>query len=116
MHDNAIRIRVLSRNTAGELTDLKKLIDYIAAEEAGTAEASDFVTDGNLVGGLQRRKSSYIKQKQKCGHCGETKHGPTNSPEDRKQNCQAWGKTCNICKKKHHIPKVCQSSKNASVQ
>ena len=68
MRDNAIRIRVLSRNTAGELTTLEKLIDYIAAEEAGTAEASDFVSDGNLVGGLHR-KSTYSQQKQKCRHC-----------------------------------------------
>ena len=55
MRDNAIRIRVLSRNTAGELTNLDKLIDYIAAEEAGTAEASDFVSDTNLVGALRRQ-------------------------------------------------------------
>ena len=52
MRDNAIRVRVLSRNTAGELKTLGKLIEYIAAEEAGTAEASDFVSDANLVGSL----------------------------------------------------------------
>ena len=85
MRDNGIRIRVLSRNTAGELTSLAKLIDYIAAEEAGTAEASDFVSDANLVGGLHR-KSSYKFRKQRCGHCGEQKHGPTNSPEERKKH------------------------------
>ena len=77
MRDNAIRIRVLSRNTAGELTNLDKLIDYIAAEEAGTAEASDFVSDTNLVGAL-RRQSTYIKLKKKCRNCGEPKHGPEN--------------------------------------
>ena len=33
MRDNAIRVRVLSRNTSGELTTMDKLIDYIAAEE-----------------------------------------------------------------------------------
>ena len=35
MRDNEIRVRVLSRNTNGELTTLKRLVDYIQAEEAG---------------------------------------------------------------------------------
>ena len=115
MRDNAIRVRVLSRNTAGELKNLGKLIEYIAAEEAGTAEASDFVSDANLVGSL-RGKSSYSKQKQKCKHCGEAKHSPTNSPEDRKKHCQAWGKTCSKCNKQNHFAKVCNSSKTASIE
>ena len=60
LRDNDIRVRVLSRNTSGELTTLDKLIDYIAAEEAGTAEASDLVSDSNLVGGI-RKRSSYLQ-------------------------------------------------------
>ena len=56
--DNDIRVHVLSRNTSGELTTLDKLIDYIAAEKAGTAEASDQLSDSNLVGGI-RRGSTY---------------------------------------------------------
>ena len=39
MRDNNTRVRVLSRNTSGELTTLDKLIDYIATEEAGSAKA-----------------------------------------------------------------------------
>ena len=33
MHDNAIRLRVLSRNTNGKLNSLVKLVNYIQAEE-----------------------------------------------------------------------------------
>ena len=90
MRDNDIRVRVLSRNTSGELTTLDKLIDYIAAEEAGNAEASDIVSDSNLVGGI-RRKSTYNQQKQprnKCLHCGEFQHR-SNSQEDRNKHCKA---------------------------
>ena len=65
LRDNDIRVRVLSRNTSGELTTFDKLIDYIAAEEAGTAEASDLVSDSNLVGGIFTRemktKSKSVK-------------------------------------------------------
>ena len=115
MRENGIRVRVLSRNTAGELTTLDKVIEYIAAEEAGCAEASDFVSDAGLVGAV-RRKSSYTKQKQKCRHCGEPKHSQGNSPEDRKKFCAAWGKTCSNCNKPNHLPKVCNSSKAATIE
>ena len=117
MRDNDIRIRVLSRNTSGELTTLDKLIDYIAAEEAGTAEASDLVSDSSLVGGI-RRKSTYHQQKHihKCKHCGEASHSSTNSPEDRKQKCKAWGKICNNCKKPNHLASLCKSAKASPIE
>ena len=53
MYNNNIRVCVLSRNTSGELTTLDKLIDYIAAEEAGSAEASGLTSDSSLVGGIR---------------------------------------------------------------
>ena len=117
MRDNDIRVRVLSRNTSGELTTLDKLIDYIAAEEAGNAEASDLVSDSNLIGGI-RRKSTYNQQRQprnKCLHCGELQHG-SNSQEDRKKHCKAWGKACDNCKKLNHLPKVCKSAKASPIE
>lgn len=127
IRDNNVRVRVLSRNTSGELTTLDKLIDYIAAEEAGAAEASDLVSDSHLLGGI-RRKSSYSQQKsygqqqqsygqqqQKCKNCGEPKHSQTNSPDDRKQKCKAWGKTCSKCQKLHHLANVCMSAKTAPI-
>ena len=86
MYNNNIRVRVLSRNTSGELTTLDKLIDYIAAEEAGSAEASDLTSDSSLVGGI-RKQSLFHQQKNqlrgtqprnqlrgapKCRHCGDS--------------------------------------------
>ena len=41
MRDQEIHQRVLSRNTNGNLTTLAKLVDYIAAKEAGALESSD---------------------------------------------------------------------------
>ena len=109
MRDNDVRVRVLSRNTSGELTTLDKLIDYIAAEEAGVAEASDLLSDSNLVGGI-RRRSTYSQQmtlKQKCQNCGESSHG-SNSVDERKKACKAWGKRCDRCKKLGHLTSVCK--------
>ena len=122
MRDNAVRVRVLSRNTSGELTTLDKLITYIAAEEAGNSEASDLVSDTNLVGGIRRKssysqqKSSDTQQKHKCRFCGDSKHSQINSPEDRKQKCKAWGKSCSNCQKPNHFSNVCQSAKAASIK
>ena len=80
LHDNDIRICVLCRNTAGELTTLPKLIDYIAAEEGGINESQNL--SKNTVGGI--RNSSYKKSKFKaaksCGHCGGQHPSMPNSP------------------------------------
>ena len=50
-------ILVLSRNNAGELDTLEKIVDYIAAEEAGINESNN-LNNQNTVGGLRR---SYHK-------------------------------------------------------
>ena len=114
MKNNDIRVRVLSRNTSGELTTLDKLIDYIAAEEAGNAEASDLVSDSDLVGGIRRRSSySELKKgnrKQTCQACGEARH------DDRKKQCKAWGQFCDKCRKVHHFAKVCKSAKASAIE
>ena len=114
MKNNDIRVRVLSRNTSGELTTLDKLINYIAAEEAGNAEASDLVSDSDLVGGIRRRSSySELKngnRKQTCQACGEARH------DDRKKQCKAWGQVCDKCKKVNHFAKVCKSAKASAIE
>ena len=60
MRDNDIRVRVLSRNTSGELNTLDKVVDYIAAEEASITESSN-LTSHTTVGGI--RTSNYKKSK-----------------------------------------------------
>ena len=62
MRDQEIRQRVLSRNTSGDLTTLAKLVDYIAAEEAGASESSDLHT-GHAVVGDVRKRSEFQKNK-----------------------------------------------------
>ena len=84
------------------------------AEEAGTAQALDLVSDSNLVGGI-RRSSTYQqeKNKRKCDHCAEPRHG-SNTQEERKKYCKAWGKKCDNCKRWHHYTKLCKSKARAS--
>ena len=109
MRDQEIRQRVLSRNTSGDLTTLAKLVDYIAAEEAGALESSDLHT-GHAVVGAVKRKSEFQKNKSKCAWCGGPKHTQANNDNDRQKMCKAWGKTCDKCKKTNHISSQCRSS------
>ena len=114
MRDSDIRIRVLSRNTNGELTTLQKLVDYIQAEEAGKSESQDLIAEDYQVSGL-KRNSNYQKDKIKCTHCGLPRHSKNNGPEERKKFCKAYGSTCNKCNKRGHFSSVCQQkSRNIS--
>jgi len=60
MRDQEIRIRVLSRNTSGDLTTLAKLEDYITAEGASLSESLYLHAGSSTVGGL-RRHSEFKK-------------------------------------------------------
>ena len=113
MRDQEIRQRVLSRNTSGDLTTLAKLVDYIAAEEAGASESSDLHT-GHAVVGAIRKRSEFQKNKSKCGWCGGPKHTQTNSETDRQKMCRAWGKVCDKCKKTNHLSPQCRSTPKQS--
>ena len=114
MRDSDIRIRVLSRNTNGELTSLQKLVDYIQAEEAGKNESQDLISEDYQISGL-RRNSNYQRDKNKCTHCGLLRHSKNNGPEERRRYCKAYGSICNKCNKKGHFSSVCQQkSKNVS--
>ena len=113
MYDNDIRIRVMSRNTNGELTTLDKLVNYIQAEEAGRNESNDLISEDGQVASI-KKKSSYQVDKGKCGHCGQKRHTSNNSPEDRKSSCKAYGVTCNKCQRKHHYASVCRSKNKVS--
>ena len=123
MRDNDIRLRVLSRNTANELTTLERLVEYIAAEEASITESHNLMTPHNTVGGI--KSSSYRKSKFKqpssqpppkpilktpmCKFCGEARHTSANSWEDRQKMCKAFGKKCTSCGVNNHYSKQCQN-------
>ena len=46
----------------------------------------------------------------KCGHCG-SRHKGESDQESRKKFCWAWKLSCNKCKAKGHIARVCKSKK-----
>ena len=113
MRDSDIRVRVLSRNTNGELTELAKLVDYIHAEEAGRNESTDLMTEDGSVNAIRRSSFHKLKhsdgpgpKENKCKYCGFQSHTERNSYKDRSKLCTAFGKTCGNCKKTDHFPSV----------
>ena len=63
------------------------------------------------------RQSTYKSDKFQpgsqpaCKFCGESRHTPANTLEDRRKHCKAFGKSCSKCQKQHHFASVCLSSK-----
>ena len=113
MRDSDIRVRVLSRNTNGELTTLKKLVDYIQAEEAGKNESQDLTVEDYHVGGV-RKQSNYQKERKNCMHCGQPRHTKNNTPDDRRRHCKAYSIVCNKCNKRGHYASVCLQKQKPS--
>ena len=108
MRDHEIRQRVLSINTSGDLTTLAKLVDYIAAEEAGALKSSDLHT-GHAVVRAVRKRSKFQKNKSKCACCGSPKHKQPNSDSYRQKMCKVCGKVCEKCKKTNLFSSQCRS-------
>ena len=99
-----IKQRVLSRTKIGELPTLPPLVEYIAAEEASVTESHDLHSPA-----FASTSSSYKNVKKPCNFCGESRHSPSNSLEDRKKLCRAFGKSCNMSGKQNHLSNVCTS-------
>ena len=99
-----IKQRVLSRTKIGELPTLPPLVEYIAAEEASVTESHDLHSPA-----FASTSSSYKNVKKPCNFCGESRHSPSNSLEDRKKMYRAFGKSCNKSGKQNHLSNVCTS-------
>ena len=107
-----IKQRVLSRCGNEKLSTLSDLVDYVSAEEAALTETASLSNPCNLDSSI--RQSTYKSGKSQpnhtpCKFCGKPRHSQSNSYEDRKRMCKAFGQSCAKCNKKHHFAAVCQS-------
>ena len=114
MSNMDIKQRVLSRSGNGELETLTDLVNYISAEESALTETASLSTPSSSLSriGQSTYKSGKSQPSQfPCKFCGETRHTPANTSEDRRQHCKAFGKTCSKCQKQHHFASVCLSGR-----
>ena len=80
-------ITIFVCESSGELKTLDKLVEYIAAEEAGNAEASDLMSDSNIVGGIRgsplityRKTISRSASNASSLHMDQTLQGKERNP------------------------------------
>ena len=112
-----IRQRILSRTKVGELPTLSALVEYIAAEEASVTESHHLQSPASAsLSAVRRSPSSYKNIKKPCNYCGGPRHSPSNSLEERKKICRAFGKSCAKCGKPNHLSNVCKSSQPESIK
>ena len=111
-----IKQRVLSRTGNDELPTLAELVNYIAAEEISCSESFSVHSESNTVGHVRQRKSSYKRNQGQCSFCGDARHSSSNSIEDRRKSCRAFGTICPKCGKPNHFSSVCQSGRPNSGQ
>ena len=126
LEDVSIQEKVLSlAATETELT-LRKITDYVVAQETGTrsskilgggagvAKITDYRRErsNTLPSNIKPNKEKQNEtktQEEKCHYCSKTGHGFKPDIETRKEKCEAWGLQCNNCGKVGHIQSACKS-------
>ena len=79
-----------------------------SVERAGAGTMSTLAEKPRLKQNSKGKKPmTSLKPEDKCMGCEWAKHG-SGSTRDREQNCTAWGKTCNRCKRTNHFFNVCK--------
>ena len=101
--------------------DLLTTIAFVKAKET-TKRSAGVLTEASMASsqlnkiGTQYKSGDKQKDesKEKCSYCGRIGHGKRASLDVRKENCKAYGVTCNKCSKVNHYKKQCVSKSTAS--
>ena len=135
LHDSLIRDRIVlgirDGNTRKRLLrqsklTLQKCIDIVKSDKVSSTQMKSMDQGGKgedvhkiKASGQRNGKSSKSKTKQRqheqtykkhdyesklCDYCGQ-KH------KKGRDNCAAWGQTCNTCGKRNHFSKMCRKEK-----
>ena len=91
---------------------LKTLLDAARAVEISEIQAKGMEGDSSITSDVNavqktRKKQKYKSQtgNQTCRYCG--KGYP--HKDGKRENCPAYGKTCNYCRKQNHFAKCCKA-------
>ena len=122
LEDSEIQERVLALAATEENLDLKRISEYIYAQETGR-ESRKLLSAGGV-----NKLSQYQQDKRgrsnttpsnmerpnvdKCYYCGNTGHGYKSSADVRKTKCPAFNKKCLKCKRIGHFSKQCRKSRD----
>ena len=101
---------------------LEEVLQYVEAKESGKRSAGRLLQ----TQGAEAMRSQYRKQQnpsrkpydkpndiphsEPCHYCGKLGHGHKTSAKLRKQECQAFGTTCQLCGRPNHFATACKST------
>ena len=122
LEDPDIQERVLALAATEENLGLKKITEYVYAQETG-ARSRKLLSGESSLNKLsqyqqqQRGRSNTLPEKpelkQKCHYCGNSGHGYKSSVEVRKLKCPAFSKKCSNCNVLGHFSKQCKKEKQS---
>ena len=129
LEDSDIQERVLALAATEQELDLKRVTEFIYAQETGRESRKILSGAGalNKMSQYQQDKrgrsntmpgNSDKPSKDKCYYCGNTGHGHKSSAEVRKNSCPAFDKKCIKCKMTGHFARQCKKKgpQNAALQ
>ncbi len=102
---------------------LEEVFQFVEAKESGKRSASRLL-DSHPV---EAASSTYRKNKtdkpafkdnsklEQCSYCGKRGHGKGAPARIRKTECPAYGHTCELCHRDHHLEHVCRSKDKPKV-
>ena len=122
LEDSDIQERVLALAATEENLDLKKITEFIHAQETG-ARSRKLLSGDTSLNKLsqykqeQRGRSNTLPEKPdlkiKCHYCGNPGHGFKSSAEIRRNKCPAFSKKCSKCNIIGHFQKQCKKSRQS---
>ena len=125
LEDSEIQERVLAIAATEENLDLKRISEFIYAQETGRESRKLLSADGGLnklsqyqqekrgrsntlPSNTGRRDRAEPSNTDSCYYCGNNGRGYKSSAEVRKAKCPAYNKKCTKCKKMGHFAKQCR--------
>ena len=109
--DSEIQLCLLG--DANQNMTLEEVFKFVEAKEAGKRSANRLIETHTAslaaARSQHRRAQSKFDESEKCSYCGKHGHGRKAPPNFRKNNCPAYGQTCNACNRLHHVAKMCRS-------
>ncbi|XP_046864810.1 uncharacterized protein LOC124459404 [Xenia sp. Carnegie-2017] len=120
--DSDIQLDLLSDKNQN--MTLEEAFLFIEAKEAGRRSATHLLNSQSI----DATRSQYRRGKQDnmtqgvqtnktgpCSYCGKHGHGRNAPPNVRRQECPAYGKTCDSCGRPNHNASMCRSKTKLSV-
>ena len=106
--DAEMQEKILGETLEKALTfeEIVKLAQNIESAKLSSGLIMKSGTEANKIS----EESTEQPKFGRCGHCG-TRHKGESHQESRKKFCWAWKLSCNKCKAKGHIARVCKSKK-----